>query len=81
MEAYFDNSATTRCFEEVKDIVVKTMMEDFGNWKETEPNHFNILVKFISEIDLKEKLIMFNVIMENSKIVESYGLLENGNKI
>lgn len=31
MEAYFDNSATTRCFEEVKDIVVKTMMEDFGN--------------------------------------------------
>ena len=27
MEAYFDNSATTRCFEEVKDIVVKTMME------------------------------------------------------
>ena len=31
MEAYFDNSATTRCFEEVKDIVVKTMMGDFGN--------------------------------------------------
>ena len=31
MEAYFDNSATTRCYEEVKDIVVKTMMEDFGN--------------------------------------------------
>ena len=31
MEAYFDNSATTRCFEEVKDIVVKTMIEDFGN--------------------------------------------------
>ena len=31
MEAYFDNSATTCCFEEVKDIVVKTMMEDFGN--------------------------------------------------
>lgn len=31
MEAYFDNSATTRCYEAVKDIVVKTMMEDFGN--------------------------------------------------
>lgn len=31
MEAYLDNSATTRCYEEVKDIVVKTMMEDFGN--------------------------------------------------
>ena len=31
MEAYLDNSATTRCYEEVKDIVVKTMTEDFGN--------------------------------------------------
>ena len=31
MEAYLDNSATTRCFEEVRDIVVKTMMEDYGN--------------------------------------------------
>lgn len=31
MEAYLDNSATTRCYEKVKDIVVKTMMEDYGN--------------------------------------------------
>lgn len=31
VEIYFDNSATTRCLEEVKDIVVKTMMEDYGN--------------------------------------------------
>ena len=31
MEAYFDNSATTRCYEAVKDIVTKTMTEDFGN--------------------------------------------------
>lgn len=31
LEAYLDNSATTRCYEEVRDIVVKTMMEDFGN--------------------------------------------------
>ena len=31
MQAYLDNSATTRCFEEVRDIVVKTMMEDYGN--------------------------------------------------
>lgn len=31
MEAYLDNSATTRCYEEVRDIVVKTMMEDYGN--------------------------------------------------
>lgn len=31
MEAYLDNSATTRCLESVKDVVVKTMMEDYGN--------------------------------------------------
>jgi cysteine desulfurase len=31
MEAYFDNSATTRVLEPVKDIVVKIMTEDYGN--------------------------------------------------
>ena len=31
MEAYLDNSAPTRCYEEVRDIVGKTMMEDYGN--------------------------------------------------
>ena len=31
MEACFDNSATTRCYPEVAEIVVKTMTEDFGN--------------------------------------------------
>ena len=30
MEAYFDNSATTRVFDSVRDIVVKTMTEDYG---------------------------------------------------
>ena len=31
MEAYFDNSATTRVLDSVKDIVVKTMTEDYAN--------------------------------------------------
>lgn len=31
MDIYLDNSATTRCLDEVKDIVVKLMMEDYGN--------------------------------------------------
>ena len=31
MEVYFDNSATTRVFDSVKDIVVKAMTEDYGN--------------------------------------------------
>ncbi|MGN0291013.1 MAG: cysteine desulfurase family protein [Lachnospiraceae bacterium] len=31
MEAYLDNSATTRCSESVRDMMVKVMMEDYGN--------------------------------------------------
>ena len=31
MEAYLDNSATTRCLDSVIEIVEKTMREDFGN--------------------------------------------------
>ncbi|MFA9375333.1 MAG: cysteine desulfurase family protein [Lachnotalea sp.] len=31
MECYLDNSATTKCFEEVKDVVVNAFMKDFGN--------------------------------------------------
>ncbi len=31
MEAYFDNAATTRALDCVKDIVVKTMTEDYAN--------------------------------------------------
>ena len=31
MQVYFDNSATTRPYDEVIDIMVKTMKEDYGN--------------------------------------------------
>lgn len=31
MEVYLDNSATTKCFREVADLVVKIMCEDYGN--------------------------------------------------
>ncbi|SEQ54975.1 cysteine desulfurase [Lachnospiraceae bacterium NE2001] len=31
MEIYFDNSATTRVYDEAIDIMVKTMREDYGN--------------------------------------------------
>ena len=30
-EIYLDNSATTKCSERAKDIMVKTLMEDYGN--------------------------------------------------
>ena len=31
MQAYLDNSATTRCSERARDIMVKVLMEDYGN--------------------------------------------------
>ena len=31
MDAYLDNSATTKVFDEVKDIMVETMLKDYGN--------------------------------------------------
>lgn len=31
MEVYFDNSATTKCSEGVRDIMMKAFMEDYGN--------------------------------------------------
>ena len=31
MEAYFDNSATTQCYDEVRKIVDQTMTVDYGN--------------------------------------------------
>lgn len=31
MECYLDNSATTKCFGEVKDLVVDVFMKDYGN--------------------------------------------------
>lgn len=31
MEVYLDNSATTRCFDEVAELITKIMCEDYGN--------------------------------------------------
>ncbi len=31
MEVYLDHAATTWCYESVRDMVIKTMMEDYGN--------------------------------------------------
>lgn len=31
MECYLDNSATTKCFDKVRDIIVKTLTVDYGN--------------------------------------------------
>ena len=31
MEVYLDNSATTKCFEEVAGLMMKVMTQDYGN--------------------------------------------------
>lgn len=31
MEVYLDNSATTKCYDSVREIVQKVMCEDYGN--------------------------------------------------
>ena len=31
MEVYLDNSATTRCFDEVAQLAAKVMAQDYGN--------------------------------------------------
>ena len=31
MEVYFDNAATTKVIPEVRDIMIKTMEEEYGN--------------------------------------------------
>ncbi|MDY5647899.1 MAG: aminotransferase class V-fold PLP-dependent enzyme, partial [Lachnospiraceae bacterium] len=31
MEIYLDNSATTQCFDQVAEVVKRTMLKDYGN--------------------------------------------------
>lgn len=66
MEAYLDNSATTRCYDSVRDLVVKTMMEDYGNpsamhMKGVEAERYvkEAAAKIASELKVSEKEILF----------------------
>lgn len=66
MEAYFDNSATTRCYDCVKDMVVKTMTEDYGNPSamhqkglEAEKYVKEAAAKLASLLKVQEKEILF----------------------
>ena len=66
MEAYLDNSATTPCLEQVRDIVVKTMMEDYGNpssrhQKGVDAEHYlrDAREKIAATLKVKEKEIFF----------------------
>ena len=66
MEAYFDNSATTKVLDEVKDIVVKVMTEDYGNpsakhkkGMEAEQYARQAAAEVAKTLKVKEKEILF----------------------
>lgn len=66
MEAYFDNSATTRVLDSVKDIVVKTMTKDYGNaaakhkkGMEAEQYIRNARMEIAKTLKVAEKEILF----------------------
>lgn len=66
MEAYLDNSATTRVSEDVKDIMVKVMTEEYGNpsslhMKGVEAEHYvrEAREKIAKILKVNEKEILF----------------------
>ena len=66
MEAYLDNSATTRCSERAAEMVMKVMREDFGNpssmhTKGVEAEHYIRDAKefFAKNLKVDEKEIYF----------------------
>lgn len=66
MEAYLDNSATTRVTESVRDVVVRTMTEDYGNpsskhKKGVEAEHYlkDAREKIAKTLKVSEKEIFF----------------------
>lgn len=66
MEVYFDNSATTRVLDEVKDLTVKLMTEDYGNpsarhrkGMEAEQYVKNAASQIAKTLKVKEKEILF----------------------
>lgn len=66
MEIYFDNSATTRALDEVKDLVVKLMTEDYANpssrhrkGMEAERYVKEAAMRIAKTLKVKEKEIIF----------------------
>ena len=66
MQAYLDNSATTRCSKRATDLMVKLLMEDFGNpssmhMKGVEAENYikEAKVKIAKTLKIDEKEIVF----------------------
>ena len=53
MEAYFDNSATTRCSAAAAELMMKVLREDFGN---PETGELNEMEAWLAAIRLAERM-------------------------
>lgn len=75
MECYLDNSATTKCFEEVRDIVIRTMMNDYGN-----PSSMHVKgVKAEKYIKQAKEMIATNLKVNEKEIYFTSGGTEANN--
>ena len=77
MEVYLDNSATTKCYECVRDLVGKIMCDDYGNPSSMHKKGVDA-EKYVRES--KEALAKLLKVQEKelARLPESYKDLENG---
>ncbi len=75
MEVYFDNSATTKCYEGVKNIVCKLMTEDYGNPSSLHTKGL-IAEKYIKEA---KEIIASNLKVKAKEIIFTSGGTEGDN--
>lgn len=75
MEIYFDNSATTRCFESVVDIVGKLMREEYGNPSSMHKKG----IQAENYVKAAKKIIAGNLKVEEKEIFFTSGGTESDN--
>ena len=75
MLAYLDNSATTRCYDSVAELVRKIMLEDFGN--PSSMHHFGVEAeKYVKE---SRKIIADTLKVKEKEIIFTSGGTESDN--
>ena len=74
MEAYLDNSATTRCSESVRDIMLQVMMKDYGN-----PSSLHLMGKKAEDYikEAREKIAKTLKVTEKEIVFTSGGTVSN----
>ena len=75
IEVYLDNSATTKCFDSVANIVAKVMCEDYGN-----PSSMHMKgVQAESYIKMAKNVIARNLKVNEKEIYFTSGGTESDN--